>query len=220
MTQENARGPWLAPALVALAAATAGLAVGWYLRGSSGAEQVLARPTEAQAADGVKREEIASLKRELLARLDELARVRATNSPAAADGQVIELGRRIDDLDARIALLGSSAGKPARGPAWATTRGPGSGSIDSMRERIAAWTKAGEYASQADALVREHQLWTMEDVLQAYGTPARVLDYNDAWTLAYGPFQEEGEELPCMIEFRFREGLVWEVNFDCSGRYR
>ena len=220
MTHENARGPWLAPALVALTAAAAGLAAGWCLRG--GATQTVALPptTETNAATSVTREEIEGLKRELLARLDELARVRATNSPAAADGQVIELGQRIGDLESRIAMLGSSAGKPARGPAWASARGPGSGSIDSVRERIAAWTKAGEYASQADALVHEHQLWTMEDVLQAYGTPARVLDYNDAWTLAYGPFQEEGQELPCMIEFRFREGLVWEVNFDCSGRYR
>ena len=217
-----ARSPalWFVPMLVVLASAGAGLLVGMWLHGWMLQPGPVPPESQSQAAPGVTRAEFEAAQRALLARLDELARVRATNSTSPPDSQVAEIGRRIDDLDARIALLGSSAVHPTRGPGWASARGPGSGSIASMRERIAAWCKAGEYDTQANALVREHQLWTMEDVMQAYGPPASVLEYNDAWTLAYGPFQQEGEELPCMIEFRFREGLVWEVNLDCSGRYR
>jgi len=221
MTQENARGPWLVPLLAGLAAAAVGLGAGWYLRGTSGAEHAGASPLEVQAAPGVTREELEGMKREILAHLESLARSRPASSSAAplpANDAVIELGRRLDELDARIALLSTGVRPGIGGRAWANARGQGSESIEKISARIVeANTRARKdepHEDVAEALTREHFLWTLEDVVRTYGPPQH-LDTTNGLMLFFDRFSLEGTEEPCCVEFILNAGFVTQVDWEC-----
>ncbi len=220
MTTESTRAPWLVPALVALGAAAVGLGAGWFLRGSNSARAADARPIEVQAAAAVTREELEAAKREILAQLEALGRARPTSSsaPAAASNDtVIELGRRLDDLDARIAVLATGVRPGIGGRAWANLRGPGCESIEKLCTRIQEnWRRAQKDEVTEDiseALLREHHLWTIEDVVRAYGPPDRLTNANGL-TLCYGRFALENVEDAFCVLFRIQEGFVTEVGYD------
>ncbi len=213
--ERGSPGFWLVPLLVGLGAAAAGLAAGWFLRGGAPA---LAQPPQLQAADGVTREQLEELKRELLARLELLGRVRADGaSTAAPDDTVIELGRRIDALDARIAVLATGVRPGIGGRAWANMRGPGGESIDKLCARIQEnWKRQQRNEAPEDiseALLREHHLWTVEDVVRTYGPPERLTNSNGL-TLCYGRFTLENTDGAYYLFFRIQEGFVTEVGFD------
>ena len=217
MTNASTRGPWLVPALVGLVAAAGGLAAGWFLRGGTARPEAPARALERETSDAVTREEIEGLRRDLLARLDELARMRASITPASADAdeQVIELGRRIDALESRVALARQKDLGGPTGELWTPPKGPGSGSIDAIVERIQA-SYRGEHAlpegeSLSTQLRKEHELWTFEDVVRAYGAPRRWRLRESAWLLFYGCFEVEGSDQQKSIRFRLRGGYLSDV---------
>jgi hypothetical protein len=222
MTHDDARGPWLVPLLVGFAAAGAGLGAGWFLRGPPSVEDASARPVEVQAGSGVTRDELESMKREILARLEQLGRARSSGSPLAAaqpaDETVIELGRRLDDLDARIAVLSTGVRPGIGGRAWANLRGRGSESIEKISTRIQEQNRRAQRNEPGEdvpaAVLQEHNFWTVEDVVHAYGPPGRITG-TDGLTFYYGRFSLEHVDEPCFVYFRFREGFLVEVGYDC-----
>jgi hypothetical protein len=212
---------WLAPALVALGAAAGGLGAGWFLRGSQSHDRAASSPVEAQATGALTAAELEAAKREILARLEALGRQRsASSSPAAApaDGSAIELGRRIDELDARIALLSAGARPGIGGRAWANMRGAGGESIEKITARIlendALARKNEKHEDMEAVLQREHYLWMIEDVVRAYGPPEHI-ETSSGLALFYGRFQIEGTDEPCFVCFRIVEGFVTDVGYDC-----
>jgi hypothetical protein len=205
--------------LVGLVAGAAGLGAGWFLRGSTPAP---VQPLQARAADGVTREELEAAKREILAQLELIARARPAYAPAAAtpaSEAVIELGRRIDSIDARIALLSSGSHPVFGGRGWASMRGQGSESIEKIAERIQANQLLAQRGEQQpnieDVLTREHYLWMLEDVIRQYGPPEHM-DTSNGLALYYGRFQLEGTGETCCVCFRIVEGFVTDAGFDCS----
>jgi hypothetical protein len=204
---------WLTASLATAIAVALGASLGWWLRG--GTTQAASLPPA--PATGVTREEIEGLKRDLLARLDELTRVRASITPASADAddQVIELGRRIEALESRVALARQKDLGGPTGELWTPPKGPGSGSIDAIVERIQA-SYRGEHAlpegeSLSTQLRKEHELWTFEDVVRAYGAPRRWRLRESAWLLFYGCFDVEGSDQQKSIRFRLRGGYLSDV---------
>jgi len=222
MTHDNARGPWLVPALVALAAATAGLAAGWYLRGSNSMTSAVARPIEVQAAAGATREELEAAKREILAQLEILGSARPNNSPvsALASETVIELGQRIDALDARIALLDPNAKSRDHGELWAPPRGPGCRSIDAIIERLKAadeQRQAGGRSVDIESQLRqEHDLWTLDDFVRAYGPPRTWEHVKDGWHIMYGSFAVDGHDEKQSVFFWIQNGYLAQAGMDPS----
>jgi hypothetical protein len=209
------KGSSLALLLAVLVAGASGLAAGWFLRGGAPAP---VQPLQVHAADGVTREELEAAKREILAQLGLLGRTRAAGAPTAAapaNDVVIELGRRIDDLDARIALSDKEAPRAKGTPLWTPPRGPGSGSIDAMIQRIQDWYHPSHTDRSGDdieeQLRREHDLWTFEDVVRAYGEPRRWERCDGGWDLYFGSFVVEGWDDKHSIEFCLREGYLQNV---------
>jgi hypothetical protein len=224
--ERSSSGFWLVPVLVGFAAAAAGLGAGWFLH--DGASQPSDAPVlPGKSAGGVTREEFEGAQRALLARLDELAKLHAAGSgsaSASSDGPVIELGHRIDELESRVALLRSSVRLASRSPDWGKLHGAGSGSMDSIIERLQEFydprRNDGSGADVFELLSAEHRLWTIEDVLNAYGLP-REVNHNSAWwSLFYGDFRLEGQEEPCTVEFAVIDGYVDHVSSECDKRFR
>jgi hypothetical protein len=221
---KDARGstrPSLLASLIALVAAGIGLASGWFLRGSDTSLGSAMDPPVAHAADGVTREEFEIAKSEILAQLHTLARPAATGaSSATAPGsqQVNELGRRLDELDARVALLSSGVRPGFGGRSWANARGAGSESIEKIGARIqtscALAQKDQPHEDMESALSREHYLWMLEDVVRAYGPPEHI-ETSNGLALFYGRFTIEGTNEPCFVEFTITEGFVTQVGYDC-----
>jgi hypothetical protein len=212
---------WLAPALVALGAAAGGLAAGWFLRGSQSHERAASSPVDVQAEGALTSAQLEAAKGEILARLEALGRARsASSSPAAAapDEAVVELGRRIEAIDARIALLSTGARPGNAGRDWGSLRGPGGETLPKIFERIQEWHKrAQKHEDQEDVcevLRKEHNLWTIEDVFRTYGAPDHISS-SSGLALYYGRFALANEESPCYVYFRILEGFVIEVGFDC-----
>ncbi len=215
----TASGLWLVPVLVGFVAAAAGLGAGWYLHTGAPAP---AQPPQARGADAVTREELETAKREILAQLEALGRARPTSASApsaASNDTVIELGRRIDDLDARIAVLATGVRPGIGGRAWSNARGPGSQSIEKIIARVQEQARR-EHADEPgeDAIptiLREHSLWTVEDVARTYGPPLRA-DGNDGLAFRYGRFALENYAGEYSVYFRFREGFVTDFGFDSA----
>jgi hypothetical protein len=220
MTNASTRGPWLVPALIGLVAAAGGLAAGWFLRGGAARPEAPARALERETTEAVTREQLEALKAEILAQLRQLARPRADGSsaPAAPDEAVNELGRRIDEIDARLAVLATGVRPGVGGRAWANLRGPGSESIEKICARIQEQHRREQKNEKTEqvpeVVLQEHKLWTLEDIVHAYGPPGRVSG-QDGLTFYYGRFELESVEEPCFVFFRFREGFVTEVGYDC-----
>jgi hypothetical protein len=213
--------PWLAAALAAVLAVSLGTGLGWWLRGETPHSLSFAPAPEGTVAVGATREEIEGLKRELLARLDALARERTTPAPASSDGQVIELGRRVDELDTRIALLDKRAPRQEGSPLWTPPRGPGCSSIEAIIERMQAWyAKDGQIRSGVDLetqLKQEHDLWTFEDVVRAYGPPRRWERAEKGWNLYYGCFPIAGWDLKQSVSFYLHDGYLSVIEIsDCE----
>jgi hypothetical protein len=220
--ERNPSARWLAPALVALAAAAGGLAAGWFLRGNQSAARPASSPLDVQAADALTAAELEAAKREILAELQRLVRApRGDSAPGAAPAgaEIAELGRRIDAIDARIALLATGPRPGNAGRDWASARGPGAESLAKIFERIQEWHKRyRKHEDQEDiceVLRKEHNLWAIEDVFRAYGAPDHVSS-SSGLALCYGRFALPDEESPCYVYFRILEGYVIEVGFDCS----
>jgi len=208
----------LAILLVGLLAAAAGLGAGWFLRGGTPAP---VQPPPVHAPEGVTREQLELLRQELLAELGRIGRAQAAGGtpPATVDNSVNELGRRIDELDARIAVLATGVRPGIGGRAWVNARGQGSESIERMIARIGendARRRKGEpNEDMVEALTREHYLWTLEDVVRAYGPPEH-LETSSGLALFYGSFRLDGTEKPCAVCIRIVEGFVTDVDYDCS----
>lgn len=211
---------WMLPACACLLAAAGGVAAGWFLRGAQAAPPLLPAPQSAELATRAQLEE---LKRELLACFGDATHAPrtkgATNSaPLAPDaGTLLELGRKLDELGARVAVLSSGVRPVIGGRSWANARGPGSESIEKMIARIRESEHrdhAGEPGEDAiPTILREHSLWTVEDVVRVYGPPDRVDDRNGL-AFRYGRFTIEGYGGEYFLYFRFREGFVVDFGFD------
>ena len=219
MTHEPARGAWLVPALVGLAAAAGGLCAGWFLRGDAARPEAPARALERETADAVTREQLEALEVRILAELQKLARPRAdgASAPATPDGAVNELGRRIDDIDARIALLDTRAARKDGSSLWTPPKGPGSGSVEAMIERIRSWYGAHAERSGDDVetqLKKEHDLWIFDDVVRAYGAPRRWKRLEQGWNLFYDCFAIEGWDDKQSLVFCLRDGYLAQLEID------
>jgi hypothetical protein len=224
MTERDSRSRlWLAVASAAAVAGGLGLALGWWLHGTDAHSGSSASAPESHSADSVTREELEAAKREILAQLQLLALPQAAStSPAAAPGsdQVFELCRRLDEIGARVALLGVGNRAGVSGRAWANLRGPGSESIEKICARIRERheqeqrNENTEGPELLDVLLKEHHLWTIEDVFRAYGPPEHITN-EDGFSAYYGRFTMEAVDLPCFVFFRVREGFVTEIGYDC-----
>jgi hypothetical protein len=206
---------WLAASLAAVLAVALGMGLGWWLRGAAPQVPSFAPAPERSVASDATREEIEALKRELLARLDGLARERTTQAATTSDDQVIELGRRVEELDARIALLDKRPARPDGSPLWKPPRGPGCSSIEAIVERLQAWYHPSHTDRRGDdietQLKREHDLWTFDDVVRTYGAPRRWERYDQGWNLFYGSFDVEGWDLKQSVSFCLRDGYLSQV---------
>ncbi len=209
--------------LAAFALGALGFAVGWLARGTPPAPASLTAPDPVHRIESVTHEEFDAFRREVLAQLERIGRARAADpsTPAtAADEAVIELGRKLDGLDARVAVLSTGVRPGIGGRAWANARGPGSESIEKMIARVqeqARHDHAGERGEEAiPTILREHSLWTVEDVVRTYGPPLHV-DGNDGLAFHYGRFALETYSGEYSLCFRFREGFVTDFNFDTTG---
>jgi hypothetical protein len=212
-------GSSLAMLLVGLVAGAVGLGAGWFLHGSAPAP---VPALQVHAAESVTRAGLDAAKSEILAQLEWLGRARPASAPAAAapaSEAVIELGRRIDEIDARIALLSSGSRPAFGGRGWASMRGQGCESIEKVVERIQTnelLARKGEKQTNIEELLtREHYLWMLEDVIRQYGPPEHM-DTSNGLALYYGRFQLEGTGETCCVCFRIVEGFVTDAGFDCS----
>lgn len=204
--------------LVGLAACAAGLGAGWFLRGDTPAH---VQPLQLNAADAVTREELEAAKREILAQLEHLGRARpagaqaTTAASASPNDDVVELGRRVEELGARIALLDKRAPRQDDSPLWTPPLGPGSRSIDAMVERVQAWyhpsntDRRGEDVEEQ--LRKEHDLWKFEDIVRAYGEPRRWERFEGGWNLYYACFEVVGWDDKESITFCLRETYVQTI---------
>jgi hypothetical protein len=217
------RGAWFVPALVALVAAAGGLAAGWFLRGDAARPEPPARALERETSEAVTREQLEALETRILAELRKLARPGpdGTSAPVTPDAAVNELGRRIDELDARIALLDTKEPRRDGSSLWTPPKGPGSGSIEAIIERMQAWYHPSHTERRGDdietQLHREHDLWTFDDIVRAYAAPRRWERREQGWNLFYGCFEVEGWELKQSIVFCLRDGYLSQIEIsDCQ----
>jgi hypothetical protein len=219
MTNAPARVQWLAPALVGLAAAAGGFGAGWFLRGDGARPEAPARALERETSDAATREQLEALEAEILAELRRLARPRpdGASTPVTPDGALDELGRRIDDIDARIALLDTRAAHKDGSSLWTPPKGPGSGSIAAMTERMRSWYGGNTERNGDDIetqLRKEHDLWTFDDVVRAYGAPRRWKRLEQGWNLSYDCFAIEGWDDKQSLVFCLRDGYLAQIEID------
>src|SRR5262249_9037437 len=97
---------------------------------------------------------------------------------------------------------------------------PGAESIEKIcariheRHELEMKNEAPEGPDLMTVLLKEHHLWTIEDVFRAYGPPEHITN-DDGFSAYYGRFALENVDEPCFVYFRVREGFVTEIGYDC-----
>lgn len=215
--------PWPVGALV-LAGVTVGVVVTRWSSTPTGVAPAATAASPAPTADELTalRREIEQLSRDVREQLAAASAGSAARSPAKSDDpDLARLATAIERcnelLSERASDPNSSAGR-ARA-AWAASQGEGYPSLEALRQEVVDAHDNdvdGRYEAALSTAKKKHVLWSREDVIARYGSPAQATAGEHALSLTY-PAADDARQ-SCTLNFVLMQGVVLDVRLDCRDK--